>query len=218
MSLISGRASITRYRLMGPKKNWSLDRLNKLISNQKAPPLAMQRPIETQFGWDLPIIESEVTTGGHWDMSHCQLDESFVLRIRIDRKKVPATLLSELYKRELLKLADETLNKERRDEIHEALRQKLLQQALPTIKLLDVVWKVQESQVILFSTGTSDRDIFEELFRRTFSKELGLHLVQVTPPLMGLDDDGWKTGIEDNGRCQGLAKVLPSLYQESIPN
>ena len=210
MSLLSGRATLTRYRLLGERKNWTLERLNKLLAPEKAPALAIQRPVEVQYGWDIPSIESEVSAGGHWDMSHCQLEDDYVLRIRIDRKKVPSSLLAELYRQELEAREKEKLSKEDKDEVLDGLRFQLLKQALPQIKYIDVIWQPKKDQVLLFSGGTGDRDLFVQLFRRTFAKELGLTLVQIIPPLMGLTDDDWED--PENEICEGLKNVLPSLY------
>ena len=138
MSLLSGRATITRYRLLGERKNWTLERLSKLISLQKVPALSIKRPIEVQYGWDIPAIETEITSGGHWDMSHCRLEDDYVLRIRIDKKNVPASLIAELYRQELDSRGDDKLSKDQKDELLESLRYELLQQALPQIKHLDV--------------------------------------------------------------------------------
>tara|TARA_B100001094_G_scaffold332160_1_gene403082 strand:- start:816 stop:1469 length:654 start_codon:yes stop_codon:yes gene_type:complete len=214
LSLLSGRATITRYRLLGERKNWTLERLSKLISLQKVPALSIKRPIEVQYGWDIPAIETEITSGGHWDMSHCRLENDYVLRIRIDKKNVPASLIAELYRQELDSRGDDKLSKDQKDELLESLRYELLQQALPQIKHLDVLWQVERDQVLLFSAGTGDREIFTQLFTRTFSDILGLSLVQLSPPLMSLPPKDWDNP-ENNLIYNGLKRTLPTLYQNS---
>lgn len=103
--------------------------------------------------------------------------------LRRDQRRVPAALL----RRELQRAEEEFLAahpglqrapKQKREELREAVKGRLLARTLPVPSLFDVVWDC-ESGILTF-TGMSPKiaEIFEGLFRQTFD---GLRLVARHP-------------------------------------
>jgi len=95
---------------------------------------------------------------------------------REDAKRIPSGTLKILLKEELQKEMQarnkQRLNKAEKEEIREALRERLLVQALPDIKVFDVLWFHQKGELMLFTTSRAVVERFRKLFRHALEREL----------------------------------------------
>lgn len=124
-------------------------------------------------------------------------DGYLLLRLRIDKLKVPAITLKayvEQAEREaaIAQGKDQLSNVERK-QIAAEQKKKLRLRSLPGMQLIEVAWQVQTGEVRLFSISNTVAAVFVGLFEKTFSRPnlMPIGLVSV------LRKNGWKhTDIE----------------------
>lgn len=220
MSIHQGSFSLSRYRVTGRKTNLSLSDLNQNLPRLKLKPFRLNHSRkELTYGWDAPWGELE-SKGKHWDMSDCQIDGGFWLRIRVEKRAVPTQLLQLVVSEKEQKILENTdlerLNRKKRKELLEEARDELLKQTLPTVRYFEAYWKEQEDVIFLFSTSKANRAIFEELFRKTFGSPNDLGLVLMTPPLLGMGKEFWseeKLSQVDEDFLSQIESTLPTGIQ-----
>src|SRR5690606_23815806 len=102
--------------------------------------------------------------------------------------------LQELFKERVAKRnarRSKPLTPQERKQILSETKQELLAAALPDISYSESFWRLDSGVLLLFTTGKKLCEIFEELFYKTFCEPLGLCLVKIDPPLMGLKPEEW---------------------------
>ncbi|SME97381.1 recombination-associated protein RdgC [Pseudobacteriovorax antillogorgiicola] len=220
MTIFSGSFSASRYHIIGRKSQFKLAELNQKLKTYQARPLQLKSSKELSFGWERPsVIDPEANAEtAHWDMSDCQFDEGYLMRIRIEKRKVPSALLQIVFKRKIEELSERNegkpVSRKQRKDLLEESRLELFEQCLPNVSFADVYWHEERHEVFLFSTSKSIQIIFEELFKKTFCEHLNLSLVKVLPPLLGMSQDEWQSGAKTIDR---VSHALPSeLVSTSI--
>ncbi len=95
---------------------------------------------------------------------------------REDAKRIPSgtlkILLREEMEKEMQARNKQRLNKNEKEEIKEALRERLLVQALPDIKVFDVLWFHQKGELMLFTSSRGVVERFRKLLRHGLEREL----------------------------------------------
>lgn len=95
---------------------------------------------------------------------------------REDTKRIPAgtfkIMLKEEMEKEMAARNRQRLNKAEKEEIKELLRERLLVQALPDIKVFDVLWFHQKGELMFFTSSRGVVERFRKLFRSVFEREL----------------------------------------------
>ncbi|CAO0821802.1 Recombination-associated protein RdgC [Desulfarculales bacterium] len=167
MGLIMGSLSLSRYQVKGntPPDFWDF----------------VDQRIRANLFLDIEDSTEEQTVG--WVSIHDYFDVSFayasyvldpyvVLGLRWDRRRVPAGLLKKYHilemKKALAACGGRGLSRADREDFKEKVRLDLLRRTLPSTQVFEVCWDTQRGEVWLGSTGRGVRDIFEDLFRRTF--------------------------------------------------
>lgn len=222
MSLQQGSFSITRYRVLGREKRFTVPELNQHLHGYQLGPILLQKaPRELNFGWVLPQnpeLEDKAERQQSWDISDCLFEDGILLRIRIERKSVSSQLLQAI----MLQRWQESQTFEggpepqrvRKKQIQDEVKDELLQMSLPSVSYLDAYWRDQDDVVYLFSQSKMARDCFEELFRKTFCEPLELSLFRVLPPLLGLRPDAWQTLPQQAQLLEKLTHTLPQGSQD----
>lgn len=203
MGLIKGSATISRYLLRGdtPPDFWDF----------------VDRRIRANLFMDIEGSTEEQGVG--WVSVHDFFDTNFsfasyaldpyvVLGLRLDRRRVGGGLLKKYHRLEMQKalaLRDgRGLSRADREELKEKVRLELLRRIPPSTQVFEVVWDTHRAEVWLGSASRAVRDIFEDLFRRTFD----LHPWPRIPYLLASDLLG------QGPLGQGLEAARPlSLYQ-----
>ncbi len=217
MTLQSGSLAITNFRVLGSSSEAKLTDLNRLIGCYHAPEIRIGKgDRELAVGWVAPEHADAESLGStaHWDMSTCQLLGGYLMRFRIDKRRVPSALLQWILRERLLKAADDQkapLARKDRKALRDQTKAELLAHALPQISFADVFWR--NDHLLLFSTSKSVKEQFLELFHKTFAKDLKLSVIQITPPLQGLGQDDW-TDIahQESPRIGRLTQTVPSSF------
>jgi len=215
--------SICRYRLLGAGARASLAVLNERLAFYLADPIDLDGKgivKEEKIGWVRPLgIDcDQLPYDAPWDMSHAQVDEGFVLRMRIERRSVPAQLLQLIYKERFFALETQSGKtpgpKERRD-LKDQVRVELMARALPAVSHLDAFWRDRDGELQLFSTGKRARELFETLFTKTFADPLGQTMVRIAPPLLGLSSSDWTEPDQANETMNRISLTAPQAFVSS---
>jgi len=218
MGLSSGALSMSRYKVLN-LKNPSLNSLNKGLALNKGAELTLSSALgkfqkQEQAFWVLPDLPEIQRDGTHWEMADCEVDDGYVMRIRIEKRQVPNELINSLLKERLQSLARKLERRPNRIEARQVkveLKDELLSAALPNIRYVDLFWSLESEEVTLFSTAKSACMHFEQLFRESFLKPLNGELISITPPLLALDESDWKG---HSRRVQAITQLVPSVLEQ----
>ena len=180
MGILSNTVSICQYQVVG---DFPAGDLFQFASDNLT--LQAFRSIESTLdelscGWanlDDHQLSEFSTPAGFWR------DQYLTFTLRRDQRKIPASLLKaycrvaeEEYRAEHPGL--HRVPKQKREEIKEAVRLRLLARTLPIPATYDLVWNSREQTVLFASLSQKVTDLFEEEFKKTFP---GLRLVLVHP-------------------------------------
>ena len=221
MTIHNGSFSVSRYKVIGTDKKFTYQDLNKKIKMFQAQPLRLKNIYkELMFGWVRPtgIDNHEFKDTDSWDMADIRIDDGFFFRIRIEKRKVPKQLL-QIVSSEKIELVqserDKPLGRKHKKEIIEATKEELLSQSLPTISYIEAYWDEKNSEVMVFTTSKGALDIFQNLFKQTFSEHLNIQLVKVAQPLLGVDKNEWESAHKDFPKSMDkVGDTLPTIFVE----
>ena len=179
MSFLTASTSFTRFRLVDdvPRDFWPSvpDRLKQFAFHE-----IDDTPEERAFGWTNfdDMLDTE------WRLSPPEKADYLVFSLRLDTRRVPPAVLKKharLAIREeesrLRDLGHKFMSRERRKELAEQVKLRLLGRFLPIPAEFQVVWNAGGNRLYLASTHRKVIDLFLEYFVRTFD----LHLEQLLP-------------------------------------
>lgn len=128
-------------------------------------------PEERAFGWTNfdDLLDTE------WKQSVPEKDPFIVFSLRLDTRRIaPATLAKELKlaleaeQERIRSLGKKFISRDRKKEIAEQTKLRLLARTLPTPAYFEVVWDPSTGTIWLGSVSSKIQDMFCELFFRTF--------------------------------------------------
>jgi DNA recombination-dependent growth factor C len=207
LSIQSGAVSLSRFRLLGAKKSYKLGEINPLLENYISGPVSLKNSSKDLiYGWVRPLglDNLELPPSADWDMSHARCGDGFMLRLRIEKRAVPGPLVQLLFKQEVYDFeasSGKPPPRKERTQIKDNLKRELLGRALPAISHIDGFWNERRSDLTVFTTSKASKEKFCELFTQTFAAPLGITLIPMGPPLLGLEHDAW----------ENVDKAAPSL-------
>ncbi len=230
MTIYSGQVHVTRFKVLRPegdlKKPVPFATINEAAAKWKSVPLVSFLEDAPRKG-STNITVREVTTGwvapeglaavrewrdgaeeagqqagfdSGWDISIGAVNDGLLLRMRIDRRRVPAPLVQALYKQQLH--AEENtkggrkkrLPRTERDALKQHVRETLIGRALPTFAFVDAFWREAAAELQVFTTSEPAIKAFEELFARTFGGPLDVSLMRIQPPMTAAPKGFWANG------------------------
>lgn len=222
LGIQGGSLSLCRYRLLGAGTRRKLSELNSLIAKHSLGPVLLKGTgREEEAGWVRPVglDKLNLPPNAPWDLSSAELEEGFLLRLRILRRQVPGPLLQLVYRQRFFEHEEKTGKapgpKERRD-LRDSIKAELLARALPSITHIDAFWRDAQGELLVFSTSAKALEIFERLFGETFAKPLGQTLVRIEPPLLGLPFTSWADEDEAQTALRQLAQTAPAAFTEDL--
>lgn len=193
MPILKGSVTLTRFKVDDvPADVFATlsDRL-KMFAFTPIDDIAEER----SFGWtnfdDLLDIE--------WKQSVPQKEPYIAFSLRLDTRRIPAAVLSKENKialsadQEKIKaLGKNFVSLERKREIREQVKLRLLARTIPTPAYFEVVWHTESGAIWLGSASPKIQDMFVELFGRTFPEIGAIHML--TPyesalAILGDDED-----------------------------
>ena len=172
MGLISGSGSFTRYFAEGTLPENFMESLSEKIVGHSFRNLDETSIAERSVGW--------VNVMDMFDNRFAGLEflkEPYVtMSLRVDEKKIPSTALKQycLEAEEKIKEAEDLdyLPKNRRFDIKEGVRLRLLKRAIPVSRTYDMIWNYSTGLVIFGCTTNRLCDEFMEFFLQTFDIQL----------------------------------------------
>ena len=216
MGLATGTVSVTRYKMLGDAKNPSIQQLNDLLDGHRAAPFKLTGVAKTEYyGWVKPLVSLSHDTDSedsYWDMSDGRYEDGFFLRLRVEKRRVPSTVLQLVYKQKLAaeqEGSDKALTKTQKKTLRDKVTRDLLGKCLPQIGYIDGFWRDTTGELLVFTTGKGALKTFTRAFHDTFADELDLHPVPLTPPVLGLLSDDWPESDKLAAHLDKLALTLP---------
>jgi len=185
MSFIGGSASFTRYRIIDepPKSLWPEipDRLKKFpftdIDNL---------PEERAWGW--VCFDNMIDT--EWRTAPPEKAHYIAFSFRLDTRRVPPavfkkhfTIALEEEERRNKQEGRKFVGKDRKRELRDLVKSKLMTRFLPIPATFDVAWNTEKNIVYFDCTRQKVCDMFLEHFTQTFD----LHLEPLTPYFLALN-------------------------------
>ncbi len=188
MGILSASVSMTRYRLVEepPESLWAeIPSRLKRFSFQDIDATSDER----SYGW----VSFEDFLDPGFREAPPEKGEYIAFALRLDTRRVAPAVYKKhmlLAQREAEAKAKEEgrkgLSRERKKELKETVRIKLMARALPVPAVFEVVWNVRRGVVYLASTNSKVRELFNNHFTDTFE----LHLEPVTPYFQALSHLG----------------------------
>ncbi len=177
MGIVSGTLSYTRYFTEGELQggeSYILERL-KLYRPQPLDPDSSQ---EEAFGW----TSIEAILGDQLLPAHIFHHRWAIFALRIDRWKIPPTLLKAHIQLEVNRILSKTdrdsLSRSELKKIRQEVKNNLKKKTLPQISVYDICWDWRQNQIRIWSNSSRVNELFIELFEKTFPE---LRLVHHTP-------------------------------------
>jgi DNA recombination-dependent growth factor C len=173
MALVSGSASIRRYRVKEmPDGGKFSDAIVENIRRYTFLEFSAESETEEQAGW----VSIDDMFRGPLDDNSFERNAYVAMSLRMDRKTVPARTLRAYTIKEETRYLEvrnrDRLTRQEKKDIKEIMRVKLLKQALPSISVYDFLWNLQSSALYFFSTSERANVKFSELFEKTFGTAL----------------------------------------------
>jgi len=135
---------------------------------------------ERSFGW----VSMENMLDSRWSAAPPEKGEYLAFTMRLDTRRVAPAVFKKHLQIALLRADAEAkeqgrkgISRERKKELKEQVRLKLMARALPVPAVFDVVWNTTTSVVYLATTNSKVCDMFINLFTDTFE----LHLEPLSP-------------------------------------
>lgn len=222
MGIIQGSISLCRYKLLGAGRKIGMSELNSLVDSYKSGPIKLSNIFKEEVvGWVRPsgIDNVDLPPDADWDMSHCQVDDGFLLRMRIEKRKAPAQLMQLLYKQKFFeesKADGKPPGPKARREMRDQLKLDLTSRALPVISHIEAYWNERSGDLMLFTTSKRAREHFEQLFHLTFASQLDQTLIRIDPPLMGMGRDALSDSQVAMETIDRLSLTTPAIFAESV--
>jgi DNA recombination-dependent growth factor C len=171
MAFFSSSVAFTRYRVesveTGGFWQYALERINTLGFRDSVAGLE-----EDNYGWCSMFdpYSYDIT------MDDISFGEFLLVAIRIEQRKVPASVVKKYCLLEEKKLMAERdiqrLPSRIRKEIRDRVRFELLAKAIPVPRIFELLWDTGNGDVLLFSCQDRSREVAEDLFYRTFETRL----------------------------------------------
>ena len=199
-------------------EGWKAKPLEDLLDDG---PSKSQRFLEITTGWVAPegLVASKewdaareeagaTATDADWTMSMAAVNDGFLLRMRIDRRKVPAALIRAVYRQKLRreeqgsKGKSKRLPRAERDALKQHVRASLTGRALPSCVYVDAFWRQSAGELWVFNTSESCLKAFEELFARTFGGKLDVALTRIQPPMTAAPSAFWEDSVDGKAKAQ----------------
>lgn len=214
MTLGAGAVAVRRLKLLASPRDLSLKTIAEKLRKAMISPLGLDDVREESIGFAHPFSgEPDLE-----DIHSMVFDGALVFAVRKDSKKIPGTLFRLQLKAALDALqkasprdAEESGKKRRltrsaREQAKERIKHELLKRTLPSIRLTEVVWHLDASEIWLLSTSAGALEDFEKLFFETF--EMGF--IPMGPGTATVDFDRIHQGLPVT--LEPLLELVPAAF------
>ena len=179
MGLIKGALSLTRYRVLEePPETLTDEYLSGRLARNAF--LDIENGAEERsLGW----VEFFNHLGTDFNPAVYRFGGLLAFTLRLDTRRLPPPILRRycaLREARYVAQTGRRPNSLTRREMKESVRGELLSRALLNTELMETAWLWQENEVWLAAAGQRRREVFEELWGRTFGLALKMEALPVT--------------------------------------
>lgn len=203
MPLLSASGSFTRYKIVGDVPDSLLRDPVEALKHHAFQDIDATAD-ERSFGW----VSFEDMLDNRFASAPPHKAHYLLFTLRLDTRRIsPAVFKKHLRvaldaERQAGKEGGRNfVTKDRKTEIAEQVRLRLMARSLPVPAVFDVVWNLDTHDVYLNSTNSKVKDLFEDLFTLTFE----LHLEQMTPSFLA-------ARLVGEARAKELEDIEPSPF------
>ncbi len=176
MGLLSSTVSVTRYKVKGKIESPVLEKVSEGLSKNAIREIDNDNQ-EKAIGW----TSFEKPYAPDFEGSSFNIGAFLVFSMRIDKKSIPAKVITKYYHIEMAKRLAETgreyLSRNEKRSLKEHVINVLSLRIPATPNIYDVVWNVEESWLWFFSNQKSANEELETLFTRSFN----ISLIRIFP-------------------------------------
>lgn len=184
MAILGASASITRFRIVEEVPSDLWPQIPDLLIKHAFKDIDHNAD-ERSWGW----VCFDNMLDPDWRTAPPEKAAYFAFSLRLDTRRIPPAVFKKHFA--LAVAEEERANKEqgrnfvsrdRKKELREQVRLKLLARMLPIPATFDIAWNIEKNLIYFDSTSAKVLEMFSELFTETFD----LHLEPLTPFWMGL--------------------------------
>jgi len=179
MGLIKGALSLTRYRVREEPPEMLTD---EYVSGRLAKNAFLDiedGPEERSLGW----VEFFNHLGTDFNPATYRFGGLLAFTLRLDTRRLPPQVLRRYCAIREARYTAQTGRRPNslvRREMREAVKTELMIRALVNTELMETAWLYGENEVWLAAAGERRRELFEELWNRTFGLALQMEALPVT--------------------------------------
>jgi hypothetical protein len=185
---LTGGITTTAYYVEGDLPKGFREPFVEAMNQSRFKEIEVEGDQTESHGWvDIqnPFSESLRIDTVHWNAY-------FLFGMRHDTLRIPASLFKMHLNKRLddykAEFGKDRITKADRDNVSGLLEREMRRKVLPGVKVHDVAWNLDRKELWLFTTNKYARQLFEELFDKTF----GLNLIVRNPysrlERLGLDE------------------------------
>ncbi|MCA8970156.1 MAG: recombination-associated protein RdgC [Planctomycetes bacterium] len=193
--------SFVRFFVEGSLPDVQSEEFFEALSNQRFRSIENAASEETSVGWVAPSDPS----GQDFLRDDILLGDYVRLRIRIDKKKLPAAWLAIHMAAELRAREGQKISAREKKAIKADIEDRVLPRTLPSVSFVEVVLVPHDSLVLLFSSSAAAGAECAKLMHKTF----GVSVVEVDPTSLA------ERAPVDRDRRQYLERCSPFSLRDS---
>lgn len=165
--------SFVRFFVEGSMPDPSAEDFFEALARERFRSIENAASEETSVGW----VSSSDPSGQDFLREDVLVGDFVRLRMRMDKKKLPAAWLAIHMAAEIRARDGQKISAKERKTIRGDIEDRVLPRTLPNVSFVEVVYVPAKSQVLLFSTSASAAAECAKLFHRSF----GVSLEEVDP-------------------------------------
>ncbi|MEY4064497.1 MAG: hypothetical protein RIR26_705 [Pseudomonadota bacterium] len=219
MSLGAGALALRRVQILVSPKDVRFSEIVKKLKSRSITPLGVDEEREQSMGWCHPFSGEPDFDSAHDHM----YGQAFVFGLRTDVKRIPGTYfrlqmknaLEALQKKEKGKKGQDGggrgQSKKLRDATRDRLKLELLRGTLPSVRLTEIVWHLDNNELWILSSSQSVYDDVEKMFLETFGWPLAVY----NPGTIAVDFNRMLHGL--NVSLDEHLNIIPADFRAVAP-
>ncbi|MGM0419128.1 MAG: recombination-associated protein RdgC, partial [Thermodesulfobacteriota bacterium] len=172
MGLLTSTSSFLRYRIEDESQEISSENIRQKLKDNSFPEIPDSEMSESVSGW----TTFENPFDPDFESDHIAYGNNIVFCLRTDKKSVPKKIVDKHIAVESKKAMRESgrdyLSKNEKKKLKEEIILRLSLSIPATPDIYEVLWIPDKKEVLFFSGQKSVNEVFETLFRQTFSLSL----------------------------------------------
>jgi len=199
MGLLSRTLSFVRYSIEGqlPDNFWE-------FAAERIAQFSFQDIDDTFDEYSIGWVSIDNMFDSSFTNASYAVGDQIVLAMRIDERKVSATLLKKFTLKEEERLKKEhrapRLSRSHREQIKEDVRLQLVKKALPMPSVYELSWNLADNTLLFYSTSAKAQSILEDFFKDCF----GLSIILQVPYSIGVK-------LLDHNELERLKEIQPEI-------